>query len=87
MKNVTLTDISRKPLDMRLQTNHHAHLFVVTHSYPTCPLPSSPLDLFEAASFEIGLRIQLRCSRSSLRNNFIDRKLAGNRGRKRLTGH
>jgi hypothetical protein len=47
MKYVTLTDVSRKPLDMRLQTNHHAHLFVVTHSYPTCPLPTSPLDLFE----------------------------------------
>ena len=41
---------------LRLQTNHHAHLFVVTHSYPTCPLPTSPLDLFESASFEIGLK-------------------------------
>ena|SRR5215475_423922 len=39
MKYVTLTDVSSKPLDMRLQTNHHAHLFVVTHSYPICPLP------------------------------------------------
>src|SRR5262245_6752968 len=56
MKYVTLTDVSRKPLDMRLQTNHHALLFVVTHSYPTCPLPTSPLDLFEGASFEIGHR-------------------------------
>jgi hypothetical protein len=56
VKYVTLTDVPRKPLNMRLQAVHHSHLFIDIHSYLPAPGRSlaRQLDLSKLGSLVFG---------------------------------